>query len=110
MISTGRIKAEPWLHLRAKATKQSEILANVPNGTVIEIDGQDGNWLHTTYNLKAGYLYKDYVDVVTVLPPDLDQPCDPPRPNFWTKTTSSLAVVIILAILAFAYGSLGWRP
>jgi hypothetical protein len=102
MIEIGKVTAKRGLHLRAKPDDQSEILANVPVDTIVDIDGREGNWLRSTYNFKRGYLYKDYVEVLS-LP-------EPQPPSRHVVTIWALLGVIVAAGIAFMYGILGWKP
>jgi len=102
MIETGQVIPATGLHLRAKPEANSEILATLPQGTVIQIDGREGNWLRVIYNFKRGYLYKSYVDVLS-LP-------DPKPPTRYILAIWTLAGVIIAAGMAFVYSVLGWKP
>ena len=110
MIEVGRVIAsDSGLHLRKEANDKSTILATLPYGTIVDIDGREGNWLKTTYNYKTGYLYKQFVSVTSV-PPGPETYVPPEQLQSWTKTVMVLAFAIIAAIVAFSYGSLGWRP
>lgn len=102
MIESGKVTAKSGLHLRAKPEAHSEVLATLPHETVIYIDGRDGNWLRTTYNFKRGYLYKDYVEMLSIP--------EPQAPTRYTVTIWALLAVIASACVAFAYGVLGWKP
>lgn len=50
------------LRLRAKASKDSEILATAVGGDSVVIIREVGDWYLVNYNLEIGYMYKDYVE------------------------------------------------
>ena len=57
---TGKITASA-LRVREKATTDSSILALIPNGTTVELLGEEGDWYLTKYNGVQGYISKEYV-------------------------------------------------
>ena len=50
------------LRLRAAASTDSEILANAVAGDCVVIIREVGDWYLVNYNLKIGYMYKEYVE------------------------------------------------
>jgi len=92
MIETGRVTAP--LHLRAKPDDNSEILGTVPMGTIIHIDGREGNWLRASYNFKRGYLYKSYVEVLTIQEGE-------PFPLSYKLTIAGLVAFLVAALGTF---------
>jgi len=49
------------LNLRAEPSQNSRIIARIPNGSKIQILGNDGNWYLTLWNGSKGYVYGDYL-------------------------------------------------
>ena len=49
------------VHLRANATMDSSILANLSNSTNITITGQQGEWYRVNVNGVRGYIFGEYV-------------------------------------------------
>ena len=49
------------LNLRAEPSQNSRIIARIPNGSRIQILGNDGNWYLTLWNGSKGYVYGDYL-------------------------------------------------
>ena len=49
------------LNLRAEPSQNSRIIARIPNGSRIQILGNDGNWYLTTWNGSKGYVSGDYL-------------------------------------------------
>lgn len=49
------------VHLRANATMDSSILANLTNGANITITGQQGEWYRVNVNGVRGYIFGEYV-------------------------------------------------
>lgn len=54
-----------YLRLREKPTTSSAMLATAYGNECIVILGKEGDWYHVLYNLKEGYMYKDYLTVAT---------------------------------------------
>jgi hypothetical protein len=102
MIKVGKVIAQNGLRLRKRPDVHSEVEATLPFGTVVDLDAAEGNWWRVKYKGTDGYLYKDYVEVLKVSPPDLDPPYDPPEQS-WNKTIVGLVVAIIAAIMAFVW-------
>ncbi len=49
------------LNLRAEPSQNSRIIARIPNGSKIQILGNDGNWYLTLWNGSKGYVSGDYL-------------------------------------------------
>ena len=49
------------LNLRAEPSQNSRIIARIPNGSRIQILGNDGNWYLTQWNGSKGYVSGDYL-------------------------------------------------
>lgn len=49
------------LNLRATASIDGNILATIPNGTGLTLEGISGGWYKVTYNDQTGYVSGDYV-------------------------------------------------
>ena len=59
---TGTITASA-LRVREQPSTSSQILAMIPNGTIVELKGEKGDWFITSYNGATGYISKEYVKV-----------------------------------------------
>jgi uncharacterized protein YgiM (DUF1202 family) len=65
--NTALVSAKSGLNLRAKPDPKAEVLANIPNNTLLKlntvtaeaiiIDGVDGFWVEATYKDKTGYVF-----------------------------------------------------
>lgn len=53
------------LNLRAEPSTSSAVLERIPKGTEIPIAGVDGKWYLTSYNNSQGYVFSDYVKLIT---------------------------------------------
>ena len=104
MIEVGRVIARNGLNLRAKPEAHSEILATIPYNTAINIDSREGNWLRVNYQLKAGYLYKDYVTTSKIPVPDLDPPYEPP----YGLPMGGRIVALLVLVLMVIWGVAAW--
>lgn len=64
LAAEGTVDAGGTLRLRGEANTQAEILANLPNGTVVDVSAvtEDG-WYQVTYNNKTGFVSGDYLAV-----------------------------------------------
>lgn len=64
LAAEGTVDAGGTLRLRGEANTQSEILANLPNGTVVDVSAvtEDG-WYQVTYNNQTGFVSGDYLAV-----------------------------------------------
>ena len=49
------------LNLREAASKESAVLAEIPNGTTMRVLSQDGEWSYVGYDDKIGYLLNQYL-------------------------------------------------
>lgn len=49
------------VHLRADATMNSGIVANLTNGTNLTITGKQGNWYRVSINGIKGYIFEEYI-------------------------------------------------
>ena len=53
------------LRLRAQPSTASSVLDISPKGEVVVVVSQVGDWYKVIYNLKEGYMHRDYVSVLT---------------------------------------------
>ena len=53
------------LRLRAQPSTASAVLDISPKGEVVVVVSQVGDWYKVIYNLKEGYMHRDYVSVLT---------------------------------------------
>ncbi len=58
----GQVIADK-VNLREGPNTDSDILAEVPGGTAVEVLDQDGNWYRVLYNGTVGYIRQDYLFV-----------------------------------------------
>ncbi len=58
--SVGTVDASA-LRLRAGAGTDTDILTLIPDGSKIEIIGEEGDWYQVVYGSSTGYVSKDYV-------------------------------------------------
>ena len=49
------------LNLRADSSSSSKILAQIPYGTVLEVEKVNENWSNTSYNNKVGYVMNKFL-------------------------------------------------
>ena len=63
-LGSGKITASA-LRVRESATTESAILALIPNGTTVDLLGEEGDWYITSYNGYQGYISKEYVELVS---------------------------------------------
>ncbi len=68
LLAEGTIAAEPHLNMRADTSTTSEILAKIPDETIVTISKviKDKNlktWYQVTYEEKAGFVSADYVNI-----------------------------------------------
>ena len=103
-VTTGGVV----LHLRAEADLQADILANIPDGTLLTLDPntsdhvQDGyTWHITSYNGQGGYVAREYLvavpQQVAPKPAATPQPSSTPnlnnlRPDQLTQYNSLVSV------------------
>lgn len=69
-VIEGKIKAEPYLNVRATSNTSSEIIATIPNGTLITIKdiikvGNKDSWYRVSYNGKDGWVSASYVEIAS---------------------------------------------
>lgn len=50
------------LNLRSGAGLEYPMIASIPNGTTIELTGEEGDWYRTSYQGKTGYVSKAFVN------------------------------------------------
>lgn len=64
LAAEGTVDAGGTLRLRGEANTQSEILANLPNGAVVDVSAvtEDG-WYQVSYNNQTGFVSGDYLAV-----------------------------------------------
>ena len=53
------------LNLRQAASTSSKVLAQIPQGTKIEVETIDNTWSKTTYGNKTGYVMTKYLSMET---------------------------------------------
>ena len=51
------------LNLRASSNSSSKILAQIPYGTVLEVEKVNENWSKTSYNNKEGYVMNKFLSI-----------------------------------------------
>ena len=49
------------LNMREEASKESTVLAEIPNGTTMRVLSQDDSWSYVGYDDKIGYLLNQYL-------------------------------------------------
>ena len=64
MYGIGFVNASS-LRLRSEPSTTSSVLAVASAKECVVVIGQSGDWYHVNYNLKEGYMYKSYLDVLT---------------------------------------------
>lgn len=71
-----KVKTKDQLYLRKKASKESAILATVPEGTTLKVLGTsaNGNWTKVKYQGKTGFLKNTYLRKFTEGTTTSDQP------------------------------------
>jgi len=57
--------AEGSLNVRAAASSDSELLAQIPNGASVVVLGTEGNWLLIQYETIVGYVYSEYMEILS---------------------------------------------
>ena len=60
--AVGTVKASA-LRLRQKPSTSATILATAPSGDAVLVIGRSGDWYQVIYNLKTGYMHKDYLQL-----------------------------------------------
>ena len=61
-LGTGKVETDgPALNMRATATADGSILATIPNGSVLSLEGFYSGWYKVTYANKTGYVSADYM-------------------------------------------------
>lgn len=65
-MTEGKIKAEPYLNMRSNFNSSADIIATIPNETVISIkdvikEQGKATWYKVSYDSKVGYVSADYV-------------------------------------------------
>ena len=73
--------AEGRLNLRSTASTTAGVLASLPNGTMVDVLGYEGNWAHVRVNGQEGYVSKDYLKEVETAAPTESIPADTPAPE-----------------------------
>ena len=62
-VKVGKIKAEPYLNVRASANTSADIITQIPNGTEITIKEEANGWYKVTYASATGWVSADFVEV-----------------------------------------------
>ena len=62
-IGRGTITASA-LRVRQQASTSAATLTMIPQGTTVELLGEEGDWYLTSYNGCTGYIHKDYVEAL----------------------------------------------
>lgn len=83
------------LNLRASASTDSEVLAQIPNGQKLTVTGTTGSWAKVTYNGTTGYVSADFIRFGT------------PAATSTAKATTSSATKT--AVVKLSSGSLNMR-
>lgn len=60
-VKTGKIKAEPYLNMRASANSSAQIITTIPNGTEVTIKEEVTGWYKVTYASATGWVSAAYV-------------------------------------------------
>ncbi len=63
----GKITAAGGLNLRNTPSATGNILLTIPEGTEIDISGQDGQWYKTDYLAQSGWVAANYVTVTATV-------------------------------------------
>ena len=65
--TTGRVnsKVRNYLHLRNGSGMDYEIIGHLLPGEEVKVIGEDGNWYEVEIPERKGFVYKDYLDVLT---------------------------------------------
>lgn len=63
-VKVGKIKADPYLNVRASANSSAEIITRIPNGTEITIKEEKTGWYKVTYASATGWVSSAYVEIV----------------------------------------------
>lgn len=73
-VSTGtvNVRSDSYLHLRTGPGMEHQIIGHLLRGTEVEVVGEDGDWYQVVVPEASGYVYKDYLDVVTQDVPAMD--------------------------------------
>lgn len=73
-VSTGtvNVRSDSYLHLRTGPGMEYQIIGHLLRGTEVEVVGEDGDWYQVVVPEASGYVYKDYLDVVTQDIPAMD--------------------------------------
>ena len=58
---TGTVNAETNLR-RTPKSNESNVIARVPEGEVVQVTGASGNFYRIEYDGQTGYVFKKYVD------------------------------------------------
>ena len=77
-VSTGtvNVRSNSYLHLRTGPGMEHQIIGHLLRGTEVEVVGEDGDWYQVVVPEASGYVYKDYLDVVTQDVPTADLDMD----------------------------------
>ena len=70
LLGEGRVKAEPYLNMRANTNTTAEIIEKIPQGTVITVKkvvtgNNSDTWYQVSYAEKVGYVSANYVDIMS---------------------------------------------
>jgi uncharacterized protein YraI len=49
------------LRLRVAPNTNAAVLASMPNGSKVIVNGKSGSWSHTTYNGKTGWAFSKWL-------------------------------------------------
>lgn len=77
-VSTGtvNVRSSSYLHLRTGPGMEHQIIGHLLRGTEVEVVGEEGDWYQVVVPEASGYVYKDYLDVVTQEVPSTDSEAD----------------------------------
>lgn len=62
--AVGIYTLNDYMNLRASASTSAQVLTVIPNGTVVLVDKINGNWGHTTYDGKDGWMVLDFSTLI----------------------------------------------
>ena len=65
MIVQVKTDNKGTLNLRADASSSSKILAQIPYGSVLEVEKVHENWSKVSYNSKVGYVMNKFLQTPT---------------------------------------------
>ena len=88
---SGTITASA-LRVRERATTDSAVLTLIPNGTQVELLGEEGDWYYTSYSGFMGYISKEYVAVSSSISTEASATAEAPAPAVSTQAVKQEVV------------------